>query len=121
MHHITRLYTLFNFLILFHKLGSSFECRCLKSCNKTNQTSPTQMRVVTSNKNKTHLGYEDFKFSKLKPIAKQGGSACYPSACMNGGTCFTNTNPTYYYSGNYASSTTAAPAYNPPLCVTCLS
>jgi hypothetical protein len=37
------------------------------------------------------------------PIAKQGGASCYPSACMNGGTCYT-------------SSTTTA-SYNSPICV----
>ena len=39
------------------------------------------------------------------PIAKQGGSSCYPSACMNGGTCFSSYTPTM----QTTTTTTASP------------
>jgi hypothetical protein len=93
----------------------------------TNQSTNQSIayRNITPNKFSTEdlRILDDYRFDlRLVPIAKQGGSACYPSACMNGGTCFTNNNPTYYYTATYVSpQTTTTPApppnYNPPLCV----
>lgn len=109
--------------LIFVFIGTSFECRCAKSCSpksvvtiKLNRTEPVQPRGVYSNKTFSSSNMlSKAKLEKLIPIAKQGGSACYPSACMNGGTCFTNTNPTKY--ATFSDATTTSSNYNPPICV----
>jgi hypothetical protein len=57
--------------------------------------------------------YVYFNASKLVPIAKQGGSSCYQSACMNGGTCYSAINPP-----SFTTTTSTTANYNTsPLCV----
>jgi hypothetical protein len=75
---------LFAFDLIHLILAESYECRCAKNCNSLNVNHIKSTGV---------------------PIAKQGGSSCYPSACMNGGTCFSQYNPAV----QTTTTTTASP------------
>lgn len=77
--------------------AASYECRCAKECKTLKYIKGPVVRTFPPEKNRTIL-YS----TQPMPIAKQGGSSCYPSACMNGGTCYTNTATT--------------PSFNSPIC-----
>jgi hypothetical protein len=51
-------------------------------------------KTLTSDISKNNMLNLTTKIDQTSPgfaVVKQGGSACYPSACMNGGTCYTAT------------------------------
>ncbi|RMZ96451.1 neurogenic locus notch -like protein [Brachionus plicatilis] len=81
-------------------------CQCAIKCSQTEPKS----KLVT-----TKFGNLTLKFdSRVVPLAKQGGASCYQSACMNGGTCYTNYN-VYNTQPITTTTTTSAPSIR-PLC-----
>lgn len=87
------------------KSASGSTCKCARSCKKSDEPN-----YLTSK-----FGNITIKFdSRVVPLAKQGGASCYQSACMNGGTCYTNYN--VYTTQQTTTTTTSAPVL-PPLCV----
>lgn len=93
------------------KKAASYECRCAKECKSLNLNyikSPI-VRTVSPLKQKEENGTLVLESGGV-PIAKQGGANCYPSSCMNGGTCFSTYNPT-------TTTTTTTSSYKPTICV----
>ncbi|CAF0943117.1 unnamed protein product [Brachionus calyciflorus] len=91
------------------KSGSSTNCKCAKSCNTKN--SEESKSIVTSKFGNITLKFD----SRVVPLAKQGGVSCYQSACMNGGTCYTNYNA-YTTPVTTTTTTTTSSPIPPPLC-----
>ena len=100
-----------------HEKAGSYECRCAKECKSLNFNfikSPIVRTVAPSIYRKKKVNGTLILESAGVPIAKQGGSACYPSACMNGGTCFSSYNPVV---GTTTTTTTTASPLQPAICV----
>jgi hypothetical protein len=94
--------------------GTRYECQCAKECKNLSFIKGPIVRtvapiVLTESANSTEPQFVPHG----APLAKQGGPSCYPSACMNGGTCFTNYNPSY----TTTTTTTTTSSYKPPICV----
>ena len=105
-------------IILIFPLAGSYECRCAKDCKSLNVNyikSPIVRTIPPSIYKKKKVNGTLILESAGVPIAKQGGSSCYPSACMNGGTCFSQYNPAVQ-----TTTTTTASPMGQAICVSIL-
>ena len=88
------------------------ECQCAEDCKYPNDKNTETTNITPRIYKKNNVYNSKFPDYVGIPIAKQGGSSCYPSACMNEGECFSPFTPIIQ-----TTTTTTASPNGQPICV----